>query len=169
MGFPVLRLVACPDPTAAIAKKTTACDASELTLAGPVPQAEAALADPPRPGGGPDPDLIGRDFTAERIDQRWCEDLTEIPTGEGKLYLATVLDLASRRAPASPSGSVTTRRWPRPPWAAAVRGGDVEGVIFHDRGRPLRRGLPTAGRYPVDEPGRLGAGERRGGELQLDP
>jgi transposase InsO family protein len=50
----------------------------------------------------PIPDLVKRDFTAEAVDQRWCGDLTEIPTDEGKLYLATVLDLASRRLPASP-------------------------------------------------------------------
>ena len=30
---------------------------------------------------------------------KWCGDLTEIPTDEGKLYLATVEDLASRRLP----------------------------------------------------------------------
>jgi putative transposase len=28
---------------------------------------------------------------------KWCGDMTEIPTGEGKLYLATVLDLFYRR------------------------------------------------------------------------
>jgi len=42
---------------------------------------------------------VRRDFDAETVDQRWCGDLTEIPTDEGKLYLATVLDLASRRLP----------------------------------------------------------------------
>jgi putative transposase len=44
------------------------------------------------------PDALGRDFSQpERPDVRWCGDLTEIPTGEGVLYLATVLDLHSRR------------------------------------------------------------------------
>ncbi|MDP9442573.1 MAG: IS3 family transposase, partial [Actinomycetota bacterium] len=47
----------------------------------------------------PAPDLVGRDFGAGRLDEKWCGDLTEIPTDEGKLYLATVEDLASRRVP----------------------------------------------------------------------
>lgn len=43
------------------------------------------------------PDLLGRDFTAQCPDQRWVGDITEIPTAAGKLYLATVIDLYSRR------------------------------------------------------------------------
>ncbi len=45
------------------------------------------------------PDLIGRDFTvdATAVDTRWCGDITYISTWEGWLYLATVIDLASRR------------------------------------------------------------------------
>lgn len=44
-------------------------------------------------------DLIGRDFTVDptAIDTRWCGDITYINTWEGWLYLATVIDLASRR------------------------------------------------------------------------
>ena len=43
------------------------------------------------------PDLLGRDFTADRPNARWVGDMTEIPTAAGKLYLATVIDLYSRR------------------------------------------------------------------------
>jgi len=43
------------------------------------------------------PDLLKRDFTAATINSRWVGDLTEIPTGEGKLYMATVTDLCSRK------------------------------------------------------------------------
>ena len=43
------------------------------------------------------PDLLRRDFTAERANTRWVGDMTEIPTAGGKLYLATVIDLYSRR------------------------------------------------------------------------
>jgi len=35
------------------------------------------------------PDLLNRDFTASAPNVKWCGDITEIPTGEGKLYLAT--------------------------------------------------------------------------------
>ncbi|MFF3618894.1 transposase [Streptomyces sp. NPDC002467] len=31
------------------------------------------------------------------MDTRWCGDITYIPTNEGWLYLATVIDIASRR------------------------------------------------------------------------
>ncbi|MER5322747.1 DDE-type integrase/transposase/recombinase, partial [Streptosporangium roseum] len=43
------------------------------------------------------PDLVGRQFTAVAPDVLWCGDVTEIVTDEGKLYLATVQDLFSRR------------------------------------------------------------------------
>jgi putative transposase len=44
----------------------------------------------------PAPDLLGRDFTAERPDARWCGDVTYIKTWDGWAYLATVIDLHSR-------------------------------------------------------------------------
>ncbi|GAA2697956.1 IS3 family transposase [Nonomuraea recticatena] len=51
------------------------------------------------PGAAARPDLIGRDFEpdAAAVDTRWCGDITYIPTDEGWLYLATVIDIASRR------------------------------------------------------------------------
>jgi transposase InsO family protein len=44
-------------------------------------------------------DLIRRDFSVDAagINTRWCGDITYIPTTEGWLYLATVIDIASRR------------------------------------------------------------------------
>jgi putative transposase len=44
----------------------------------------------------PAPDLLGRLLDPERVDVAWCGDVTWIPTDEGWLYLASVLDLASR-------------------------------------------------------------------------
>jgi putative transposase len=43
------------------------------------------------------PHLLDRDFTSERPNQKWLGDITFIPTAEGWLYLAAVLDLYSRR------------------------------------------------------------------------
>jgi putative transposase len=43
------------------------------------------------------PNLLERDFRAERPDHKWLTDITYIPTGEGWLYLAAILDLYSRR------------------------------------------------------------------------
>ena len=42
------------------------------------------------------PDLIGRDFTAAAPGQRLVGDITYLRTGEGWLYLATVIDLATK-------------------------------------------------------------------------
>jgi len=43
------------------------------------------------------PNLLKRDFVAQRPNQKWLSDITYIPTQEGWLYLAVVLDLFSRR------------------------------------------------------------------------
>jgi len=53
----------------------------------------------PDPAAAARADAIRRDFTtdASKIDQRWCGDITYIATWEGWLYLATVIDIASRR------------------------------------------------------------------------
>jgi putative transposase len=42
-------------------------------------------------------DLVGRDFNPAAPNRVWCADIKEIPTWEGKLYLASVLDCFSRR------------------------------------------------------------------------
>jgi putative transposase len=45
----------------------------------------------------PSPDLVHRNFVAERPNQLWVADITYIPTWAGFLYLAVVLDVWSRR------------------------------------------------------------------------
>jgi len=45
----------------------------------------------------PAPDLVERQFTAEAPDRLWVADITYVPTWEGFLYLAVVLDVFSRR------------------------------------------------------------------------
>ena len=44
----------------------------------------------------PAPDLVGRDFTATAPGERFVGDITYLPTEEGWLYLATVIDLHNR-------------------------------------------------------------------------
>lgn len=44
----------------------------------------------------PAPDLIGRCFTAQEPNQKWCGDITYVRTWEGWAYVATVIDLHSR-------------------------------------------------------------------------
>ncbi len=102
-----------------------------------------------RPGKGRwrAPDLVGRDFTAESVNQKWFGDGTEISTGEGKLHLASVLDIGSRRV----LGFALSKRhdaelaYGALAMAAAVRGGNVAGVIFHtDQGSEYTSGLVRA-------------------------
>lgn len=91
----------------------------------------------PDKAADPIPDLLGRNFSACEVNQKWCGDLTEIPTDEGKLYLATVEDLASRRLPGFAVGEHHDSELARAAlcMAAATRGGAITGVIFHtDKG-----------------------------------
>jgi putative transposase len=91
----------------------------------------------PDKAAAPIADLIRRDFTAEAINVKWCGDLTEIPTDEAKLYLATVEDLASRRLTGFALGEHHDAPLAKAAlcMAVAVRGGDIAGVIFHsDKG-----------------------------------
>jgi transposase InsO family protein len=43
------------------------------------------------------PNVLQRDFTATAPNQKWLADLTYVPTAEGWLYLALILDLFSRK------------------------------------------------------------------------
>jgi putative transposase len=85
------------------------------------------------------PDLLRRDFSAPAPNRKWCGDITEIPTDEGKLFLASVLDLWGRRLLACPMSEHPDAELAADAMkmAAAVRGGRgvIDGVIFHsDRG-----------------------------------
>jgi putative transposase len=85
------------------------------------------------------PDLLRRDFTAKASNTRWVGDMTEIPTVAGKLYVATVIDLYSRRLLGAATGlhPDADLACQAIKMAVAARGGaeHIRGVIFHtDRG-----------------------------------
>ena len=101
------------------------------------------------------PDLLKRDFTADRPNARWVGDMTDIPTVDEhgqpgpKLYLATVIDLYSRRLLGAATGLHPDAELARSAitMAVAARGGvdavngpnwpsdETQRVIFHtDRG-----------------------------------
>jgi transposase InsO family protein len=85
----------------------------------------------------PFPDLVRRDFSAPRPNVKWCGDMTEIPTLEGKLYLADVEDLFSRRILGFAISEHADAELAKAAiqTAVAIRGGSVAEVIFHsDRG-----------------------------------
>jgi putative transposase len=88
-------------------------------------------------------DLVKRDFLAQKINTKWYGDGTEIKTGQGKLYLASVLDMASRRVLGFALGEHHDAQlaYGALAMAVAVRGGQVPGVIFHsDRGSEYTAG-----------------------------
>jgi transposase InsO family protein len=85
------------------------------------------------------PDLLKRAFTASAPNCKWVGDMTEIPTAAGKLYLATVIDLFSRRLLGAATGLHPDAELACEAikMAVAARGGagHIAGVIFHtDRG-----------------------------------
>ena len=83
-------------------------------------------------------DLVRRDFTADasRLNARWCGDITYVPTWEGWLYLATVIDIASRRVVGWASADHLRTELVADALANAVAVRDPDpGVVFHsDRG-----------------------------------
>ncbi|MGY3204632.1 arginine repressor [Streptomyces sp. TE5632] len=88
----------------------------------------------PEPEASPVPDLLQRNFTASEPNTKYVGDITYLPIGDGQfLYLATVLDLHSRRlvgwsiADHMRTGLVTDALEA----AARTRGGSLHGAIFH--------------------------------------
>jgi putative transposase len=88
-----------------------------------------------RPGRGRwrAPDLVRRQFPAAKLNHKWYSDGTEIPTDEGKLHLASVMDAASRRVLgfALSEHHDAQLAYAALAMASAVRGGHVPGVIMH--------------------------------------
>jgi len=85
---------------------------------------------------GPIPDLVNRDFSAEKPGEKMVGDITYIPTWEGWLYVALVIDCATRMI----VGWAMDDNYKTPLITAAIsmaaRNLDLpEGAVFHsDRG-----------------------------------
>jgi transposase InsO family protein len=92
----------------------------------------------PDPAAAARADRIRRDFTADasRLNSRWCGDITYIRTWEGWLFLATVIDIASRRVVGYAMAEHLRTGLISDALGNAVAARDPEpGVIFHsDRG-----------------------------------
>ena len=83
------------------------------------------------------PDLLRGEFTTSAPDEAWVGDITYIRTRQGFLYLAFVLDLASRRVVGVSVASHMKASLVADALREAIgtRGGQVRGVVFHtDRG-----------------------------------
>jgi putative transposase len=85
------------------------------------------------------PDLIGRDFTAAAPGTRLVGDITYLRTGEGWLYLATVIDLATKMVTGWQLAEHMRTSLVTDALAMAISGGHVQ----PGAGVPLRPGLPT--------------------------
>lgn len=128
-----------------VTEKTVATAMARLGLVARAKKRSRCLTRPDK-RAVPFPDLVRRDFTAPAKNVKWCGDMTEIPTGEGKLYLADVEDLFSRRIIGFAIGEHPDAELAKAAIQTAVtlRGGAVAGVIFHtDRGSTYTADLFT--------------------------
>jgi putative transposase len=84
----------------------------------------------------PAPDLVGRNFCAPAPDRLWTADVTYLPTDEGFLYLAFILDVYSRKVVGwSMAGHLRTELVAAALEMATIRRNPSAGLIHHsDRG-----------------------------------
>ena len=84
----------------------------------------------------PAPDLVNRNFQASRPDQLWVADITYLPTWQGFLYLAAVVDVFSRRVVGwAMAGHLRTELIVEAIEMATTRRRPADGLIHHsDRG-----------------------------------
>lgn len=92
-----------------------------------------------KPGPPVHDDLVLRDFTAETPNQLWLTDITEHPTGEGKLYLCAIKDACSKRIVGYSIGARMTSDLAVNALnnALALRG-TVGAIVHSDRGSQFR-------------------------------
>lgn len=88
------------------------------------------------------PNLLHRNFEADMPDRKWLADITYIPTSEGWLYLAAILDLYSKRIVGWSMGSRMTRKMALDALSMAVgRRKPGPGLMHHsDRGSQYASG-----------------------------
>jgi len=88
------------------------------------------------PSKKPAPNLLAQNFKADRPNQKWSSDITYIPTGEGWLFLAVILDLFSRKIVGWAMGATMTAKLVCDAFEMAVATRRPEpGLIHHsDRG-----------------------------------
>ncbi len=85
------------------------------------------------------PTTLNRDFTAAEPNKKWVTDITYIPTAQGWLYLAVILDLYSRIVVGwSMSGNCDEELVENALQMALARRRPQAGLLHHsDRGREV--------------------------------
>ncbi len=94
--------------------------------------------------------LIRQDFTAESPNQKWLGDITEIPTAQGKLYLAAVMDCFDGSIVGLKMADNMRAELCVDAFTSGVKKYQAYGMIFHsDRGSQYTSGLyrQTLARY----------------------
>jgi len=98
------------------------------------------------------PNVLGRDFAPAGPDEKWCADFTYVPTLEGWLFLAVVVDLFSRRIVGwAMSATMTSRLVVDALGMAVARRCPAAGLVAHSD-----RGSQYASDHYRSELGRLG-------------
>jgi putative transposase len=83
----------------------------------------------------PAPNRLGQQFAVRRLNQVWGADITALPTAEGWLYLAVVLDLCSRKVVGWAVDARLETRVALAAWTHAVaRRGQAPRLHHSDRG-----------------------------------
>jgi putative transposase len=122
-------------------------------------------------------DLLQREFAPEgrALNQVWVGDISYVRTWEGWCYLATVIDLASRRVVGyAVDDHMRTELIERALETALGQRQPAPGLIFHsDRGSQYTsrayRAARGAWHPPVPKPTAAVLGQRRGGEFLRHP
>lgn len=137
-GYPRIRAVLASKHGVFADRKTVAKSMARQGIAGISPRTFTPKTTIPGPSNKRVKDLVKRRFVPEQVNQVWYSDITYLRTGEGWLYLCSIIDGASRRVVGWAMDSTMTtdlvetalrRAW-------TLRGGRVlPGLVLHsDRG-----------------------------------
>jgi putative transposase len=96
-GAPRIQLELADEHDVRVGRKRVARLMRDLGIEGVSRRGKKRRTTVPDPKAPPAPDLVERHFVAEALDQLWLADLTYVPTLEGYLFLAVVMDMCSRK------------------------------------------------------------------------
>jgi len=96
-SYKIAQELAHRDELETACRNTVAQAMRELGLKSRVSKAFAPTTTKSDPTKRPAPNVLDRDFTADRTNRKWVTDITYLPTLAGWVYVAVVLDLFSRK------------------------------------------------------------------------
>lgn len=96
-GAPRVQLELADEHEVHVGRKRVARLMRELELQGVSRRGKKQRTTVPDPKAPPAPDLVERRFEADAPNRLWLADLTYVPTLEGYLFLAVVMDMYSRK------------------------------------------------------------------------